>query len=1360
VVNHHLSAITVDAGDANVCTSSHQVPLSATVTVAGGVEWSGGNGTFSPSNTDLSPTYTLSPEEVSDMETVLNVTTTDNGGCPSSSDQLSITLSPEPIVDAGTDGMVCQTALQIPLNGQIVGDSDQGEWSTMGNGTFSSVNDLGATYYPSPADTALGYVNLILSSIANGVCSPVRDTITIEFGNLPSPNFNFTKPACAGEPIHFSDNTVVSWGVVQEYDWDFGGIGTSAVRHPSYVFADPGTYNVTLRTVTDQGCEAQITKEVIVSTDPSADFSYTPACYGNGIAFENQSVDGVSWFWDFGNGFISTLEAPSGILYESDGFFDATLIAANASGCRDTVTKPVEVLPRPVADFQVDNICAGTDVTFTDNSSISNGSILSWKWDFGNGKTSDVQNPMQSFSTSNPINVKLRVESDFCADSVIRQVTPLETPSFIASPTNGCSPLTVNFYNSVQPNVYYNWDFGDGYTSSQANPVHIFLNETTEEKLFDVVLHARSIFGCHDSATAQMLVYPQSISEFSVDAQSVCSNQSVQFTNESVNAVNYFWDFGSEYGIVAALNPSQTFTNTTDKTQYFPVKLITSSSYGCTDTAVRYITSYPLPNSQLDINTAEGCHPLSVRMQTEEGATTYKWSYGDGTSEIGSNEMVHVFENISSLDKAFNLSLEVTSSDNCKSTIDTIITVNPSPVAEFSIDNHEGCAPVPVKILNTSKGVSSYSWDYGDGNADSHSSALFDYTFDNTSDAQQSYIVNLAVESPNGCTDAYSESVIVYPKLEASFTAPRLESCSPFIISFDNTSYGAHSYAWKANGDVFSTNANASNSFINEGTDAELYDIKLVASSVYGCVDESDITTLRVNPRPVADFDIDMPSGCSPFDLQIDNNTSGATSYNWEFSNGENTEGNISSYLFENTSTEIDKITMNLIANNSYNCPDTSIQTVTVFPEVTANFSAFPLSGCSPLDVEFNNSSSASASRFKWDFGDGKEATISEPDHTFEASSVVSLTAITDYGCESTETKNIEVFQTPAPDFALSSTYLHLPESTVLVDNKTDGDWVYNWYFGDGTFLRNVTDPEPHDFQNAGEYTVELIAYGSNGCQDTVSQTVVIVEAYILVDYDSSYAGCSPVKATFTNKSENAEWYSWDFGDGTVSSEENPSHLYEVPGTYVVELRAGNGTSVQVSRKHTVVVYPIPEAGFTVAPAEVYLPDADVNFYNQSENGDTFKWVFGDGNADEAFETSHQYTEEGVYDVYLHVESEMGCSDSLWQVGAVTVKQKCDLLFPNAFTPAENEISGVYQPDIPEVTNDIFHPVYENIIEYNLQIFDRWGELVFESNDVNEGWNGFYKGVLSKQDTYVWQVEATCLGGRRISDSGSVTLMR
>lgn len=1363
VVTEHLFPITVNAGDALVCASVPQVSLNAEVEVAEGVIWEGGSGTFLPSNTSLTGIYSLSPYEIINLGATLTVTSTGNRGCPPASDNIEIVLSPEPIVDAGISRKVCQITLDIALSGQIIGEPSQGVWSTLGTGSFSDPKDLHATYYASSADTALGYVSLVLSSIANGVCEPVRDTVTIEFGNLPSTNFSFSQPACAGEPMQFNDRTVVSWGTVVEHQWDFDGEGSSFDRSPFFVFNSPGTYAVTLKTITDQGCENKITKQVVVSDDPVADFEYTKVCFGSGVSFQNKSLDAVAWNWNFNNGFVSTVESPSGIIFGSDGVFDVQLVAVNVNGCQDTVVKQVEVLPRPKADFQVENICAGDNVTFVDNSTLSQGDIISWHWDFGDGTVSALQNPIQSFSTSNPLNVKLKVSSELCSDSIIRQVTPLQKPVFFASPSSGCSPLQVDFYNSVQPNVYYQWDFGDGNTSPYPNATNLYFNNQSVPVEYEVTLHARSIFGCSDSVKGSVMVYPKSTSKFSVDNQGVCDGDAVVFSNESENAVSFLWDFGVDYGKGTDENPTQVFTNETTETLFVPVKLITSSVYNCFDTVMKYITVYPVPSNQIALNDTQGCHPAVFTLTAQPGAQKYEWDFGDGSFEIGSNEMNHVFANESDVDKNFDIELAVTSLHGCISTANASVLVHPSPIAKFSLENSMGCSPLDVHIANLSEDAVSYNWSYGDGTESNNSMQLHSHQFENKDSVQKSYKIILDITSANGCVSRFSESVTVFPEVAADFVLNNSTGCSPLIVDFTNISVGGNSFFWDFGDGDFSTNKNARHTFLNEQETPVIYMVKLAATSSLGCIDYSEEKQIIVNPRPKANFDIPQTSGCSPFVVPITNNTVGASSFSWQMSNGFYSPTNITSYEFVNTTGSVEKHIMTLTASNIYNCSSSSIQSVTVFPEVEARFGP-SARGCSPLTVQFMNFS-VNAYSYLWDFDDNNRSSIVNPENTFVNEGVysriynVSLTAISDYGCESVFSVPVEVYPTPNPDFSLNTSNLQYPETSVIIENNTEGDWVYDWNFDDGTILGNVKNPLTHTFPDVGVYEIALVAK-SPFCRDTITHTVMIHTGEIIADYDSSYLGCVPLEVSFFNKSKNAMSYLWDFGDGSTSSAVNPTHIYDSAGTFVVELTALNATDQAVSRKHTVTVFPAPKVAFSVAPAQVYMPNAMVSFYNQSEGGLEYRWDFGNGDISSDYQTAYIYQEPGVYDISLYAISGNGCEDSLLIEQAVAVSLECLLSFPNAFTPADTEKNGDYNPEVPEVTNDIFHPVYKNIVEYNLQIFNRWGELIFESNDIDVGWNGYYKNILSKQDVYVWQAEATCLGGSKMFKSGSVTLMR
>lgn len=1364
-VDQHFSEIDVLTGDGNVCVTAPTIQLEGEVLVAKGGEWSGGNGTFFPNEQTIDAYYTFSSDEVAANSATLTLTSTGNGGCPGDSEDLTITLSPEPNVFAGNDTMVCLSDIEVQLYGSVTDGASDGVWSTLGTGTFSNTSNLRGKYYPSSADTAAGSVTLILSSIANGPCLPIKDTMVLTFGNEPKPDFDFTRPACSGQNIQFTNLSTVGWGVIETYQWDFGNSLISSDEEPFTSYTAPGDYEVTLNVVSDKGCPGVVSHTVTVSEDPVADFTSTEPCFGKSMNFTDLSTNAVEWYWDFGNGLVSTQQNPQGVIFDSEGSHTVTLTVENASGCLNAVQKDVNVLPRPIASFNVDNICVGDNVTFYDNSGVVDDVIVSWEWDFGGLAQSTDKNPTQSFDVTTPINVKLKVSTNSCSDSTIKQVTPLKAPSFSLSPSNGCTPMKIDFYNNVQPNVNYKWEFGDGNTSTSPSPEHVFVNDSYETQVYDIKLTAQSIFGCVDEAESSVTVYPKSKSSFAVSSSQVCSNQTVDFTNNSENAISYYWDFGDGSPVSIDFAPSHLFINETDEAKYIPVSLITQSEYDCFDTTQRYINVFPIPESEISLSETESCSPAEINMSTESGAMTYFWKFGDGAFEQGSEDMSHTYENATSNDQTFTIDLVVTSKNNCVYETSADIVVHPSPTTQFETDLTMGCAPLEVVLVNQSAGAIDYQWNYGDDDASSVSSAVHTHTFENKEESQKSYLIELVSTNEFGCSTSLTSTINVFPEVVASFTNTPEAGCSPWNVEFANTSTGGVIYKWFFGDDNFSTNPQVtSNNYTNIDQEPKTYEAYLVAQSIYYCEDTSDVLEVTVNPSPVVEFAPSVKQGCSPIDLVFNNNTQGAASYHWNFGDGTTGTDETPMHKYINADTASLKRTISLTANNQYNCPTTVEESVTIYPEVEAQFFMGPKQGCSPLDVVIENHSK-NAIKYEWDFGDETVASTHSPSKTFinegttNVEYEVQMIAVSQQDCADTVSSNVTVYPTPEPNFTLSASYVELPNATVFIENLTEGEnLTYHWTFGDNTYSYDE-QPGFHQYHQMGEYRVLLEVNGL--CSDTISLPIIVGNEPIVIDYDTAFVGCVPLTVTFTNKTTNADSYKWNFNDGSAGSlEEHPTHEFTEPGTYPIELTASNGIETVTESKHTVTVYPSPKAEFEVAPSVVHLPDATVSLYDLSTDGYKYIWYFGSVDTSHAHQPTYTYTEEGLYDIGLKVESINKCTDSIWKPEAVEVLLNCDMAFPNAFSPNGTENGGYYNIDIPETTNDIFHPIFRNIEEYNLQIFNRWGELVFESNELDKGWDGFYKGKLSKSDVYVWQVEATCYGGRKIHEKGNLTLMK
>jgi gliding motility-associated-like protein len=177
-----------------------------------------------------------------------------------------------------------------------------------------------------------------------------------------------------------------------------------------------------------------------------------------------------------------------------------------------------------------------------------------------------------------------------------------------------------------------------------------------------------------------------------------------------------------------------------------------------------------------------------------------------------------------------------------------------------------------------------------------------------------------------------------------------------------------------------------------------------------------------------------------------------------------------------------------------------------------------------------------------------------------------------------------------------------------------------------------------------------------------------------------------------------------------------------------------------------------------VTPNEVNVPGEPVYCLNLSQFATSYSWFFGDGNTSVEENPLHYYQAEGEYSIMLVAENQYGCPDTMQLPDVVTAKASGMIDFPNAFTPNPTGGSnGIY--DTRSFDNDVFFPIHNGVDEYQLQIFNKWGEMLFESNDVNRGWDGYYRGELAKQDVYVWKVRAKFIDGQHAELSGDVTLI-
>jgi PKD repeat protein len=263
-------------------------------------------------------------------------------------------------------------------------------------------------------------------------------------------------------------------------------------------------------------------------------------------------------------------------------------------------------------------------------------------------------------------------------------------------------------------------------------------------------------------------------------------------------------------------------------------------------------------------------------------------------------------------------------------------------------------------------------------------------------------------------------------------------------------------------------------------------------------------------------------------------------------------------------------------------------------------------------------------------------------------------------------------------------------------------------------------------------------------------------EAFLI---PSVSTGCAPLKVQFHNSLTGYDSCYWTFGDGGSSTVPDPEWIYDIDGEYKVGLKVFGADGIVSTSSVMISVYPRPVARFEISPEKVVLPDEEVHFLNYSTGAVRYLWDFGDGNSSEHFEPVHLYEKYGNYDVSLKAFSENGCSDSLVVYNAFSGSAYF-IEFPNAFIPNPGGPTGGRYSTKSDESGQVFHPSCLGVSEYNLKIFSKLGVLIFESNDVNIGWDGYFKGQLVNPGVYIWKVRGNFRNGEPFTRMGDVTLLK
>jgi PKD repeat protein len=408
------------------------------------------------------------------------------------------------------------------------------------------------------------------------------------------------------------------------------------------------------------------------------------------------------------------------------------------------------------------------------------------------------------------------------------------------------------------------------------------------------------------------------------------------------------------------------------------------------------------------------------------------------------------------------------------------------------------------------------------------------------------------------------------------------------------------------------------------------------------------------------------------------------------------------------------------------------------------DFEPTPDKGCKPLTVSFN-AKGDTAWYYSWDFGDGNTDAGMNVKHTYTDTGniTIRLSARDKQGCLGFATKSVHVFGLPESRFDLSPQTSCFPGTTVQFTNLSKNAIAYRWDFGNGK-TSAINNPAMK-YDSVGTYTITLISRNYYGCSDTFVQHFEIYDRPAAAFIVQPFA-CEEDFVQFQNTSSKATRFLWDFGDGHKDTTFSPMHIYSKEGKYTVTLHVwGAGEcadSTSQAQGITVLKKPLADFNYTIQVQNDTITGW-VDFEGKDPSYMIHLWDFGDMRTDttSGYKLRHRYDLPGAYEVKYIVGNILGCYDTISK--PLLLDYFDGLYVPNALNPSRK----VHE-------EDIFLPKGANLATYQLQIFNAWGELVWETTDIQNGhpktgWDGRnLSGKDMPQGVYVWRITATFRNGK------------
>ena len=1034
---------------------------------------------------------------------------------------------------------------------------------------------------------------------------------------------------CVPLQVSFNDSSIEGDGTITSYLWDFGDGTSSTAANPTHEYLSEGVYNVSLIVTDENGCSHTVTQNGIVRTGiPSnVDFTTTgersscnpslPVTFTNTTSFEGTGP--FAYLWNFGDGTNSTAINPSKT-YDGLGSYDVSLTITDLStGCAATEIKEdyINLINLEVSiEVNSDGICAPVSSSFTNTSPTITDNMVA-TWDFGDGNTltgtatdNNIRSPTHTYRDAGTYSITLTMNFDngVCIETteLTDAVTVVNSPSpdFTAGNNRACDvPFTVNFSSEGTDIAAWEWDFGDGTTSTEPNPQKTY----TAFGNYAVRLTVTNAEGC--SATRRRNNYiriVEPVAEFTSDIfdnavipdlwdgrdinliTGGCIPLDITFTDLSVSGgspiVRWDWDFG-DGNTGTGQNPTHTYTVAGE----FIVTLTITTEDGCTETFTCYNCAKAgnLPQAQLDTTgypLLTNCAPATLfRNLTDTSTIDFVW-YAVTTGD---------WEGFS---------------------------INDSTNGDWDFGT-----TVPV-FLDSGQTVSTKFYTYDRGCVD-----VFD--LNEWAELRPPW-ASVGLDTSR-CESNFvpGEPLEITPLIIGDFTRVRwtisslsqppkfdpmvFEDTVGYPIFFEEDVLGMGIMVW-----------NDSTGF---------------SCSTYG------EHQLQLKSEPDLTINADVRAGCGPLTVNFSLDPGiDISAYRWDFGDGNTSNEQNPTHTY--TQPGLYSVTIAVTTPNNCTFSNTAPDFINVSGNV-AQIAASIEEGCTPLSVDFTDLSISTTDIVQriWDFGDGNELSGNDSlvNHVFQVPPVnqangfyVKLTIVDTVGCVTIDSLNIRPYQ-PIATFEMD--VFPLCDSDSIVFTASAGDSVgvspfeYFWDTGNGHFTASNERQFTSIYPTGGPYDVQLTMADAFGCRDTSGVSTFTVTPFgpaAGFTADDSRGTCPPLPVRFTNTSYTGrapivQWL-WDFGDGTTSDLQNPDKIYTTEGSYDVRLDVLDslGCSSSLLLEDFITLEGIT-GSFAISDTLVCVGET-ITFTAQSPEEATFTWDFGDGNIAIGAEVTHQYTADGI----------------------------------------------------------------------------------------------------------------------------------